>query len=160
MACTTLLLSTSSSSMKFFCEDCQSIWRIPSGAYWALAYFIVFNSVVAYAILTWANQFSTGTLVMGYTVLQPVTAALFTLTLLWLDVYPSCTPDVVDELEPCLDPPGWASLCGMVGIMSGLYLIIRTEPSVTSSSMERYEELALQEEIGGIDRDRLIDSAT
>jgi MFS family permease len=65
MGLTAFVMSLSPSVMSFLCPDCTGIWNIPFGAIFALLYFIVFNSVGAYAILTWANQYATGTLVMG-----------------------------------------------------------------------------------------------
>eukprot|EP00565_Helicotheca_tamesis_P003597 CAMPEP_0185736886 /NCGR_PEP_ID=MMETSP1171-20130828/29061_1 /TAXON_ID=374046 /ORGANISM="Helicotheca tamensis, Strain CCMP826" /LENGTH=281 /DNA_ID=CAMNT_0028407639 /DNA_START=438 /DNA_END=1283 /DNA_ORIENTATION=+ len=132
MLITALLSSLSGSISSFLCPDCdKGIWHIPSSAFLALAYFVLFNSVGAYALLTWANRHVTGTLVMGYTVLQPVTAAILTAVLLGLRVYPSC--EGLTEPSPCLDPPGWECLAGMAGIFLGLYFIITTEPSASSS---------------------------
>jgi drug/metabolite transporter (DMT)-like permease len=131
MALTTLVASTSTSFMAFLCPECTSQWHIPLGALFALAYFILFNSCAAYAIITWANNYATGTLVMGYTVLQPVTAALLTLLLLALGIVSTCeaTEHQKDGKSiACLDPPGWGSLCGMVSVFAGLYLMITTEP--------------------------------
>lgn len=125
MVVTALLASTSTSVMTFLCPDCKSTWKIPSGAFFALSYFILCNSVAAYAIMTWANQYATGTLVMGFTVLQPVTAALLTLLLLGVGAYSSCAEK---NGGPCLDPPGWGSACGIMGVFAGLYLVITTEP--------------------------------
>ena len=143
MAATALLTSTSTTLMDFLCPDCTSTWGVPTGAYWALLYSIVFNSIVAYAILTWANQYATGTLVMGYTVLQPVTAALFTMVLLGLAVLPNCNNIVLDATnntaDRCLFPPGIGSVCGMVGVFVGLYLVIVTEPKVDDK--QHYEEV-------------------
>lgn len=65
MGLTAFIMSLSPSAMLFLCPDCKTVWNIPSGAIFALLYFILFNSVGAYAILTWANQYATGTLVMG-----------------------------------------------------------------------------------------------
>lgn len=65
MGLTVFIMSLTPSAMFFLCPDCKSIWNIPPGAIFALLYFILFNSVGAYAILTWANQYATGTLVMG-----------------------------------------------------------------------------------------------
>lgn len=121
------LSSLSDAAMTFLCPDCQGTWIIPTGAVWALAYAIVFNSVIAYGLITWANQFATGTLVIGYSVLQPVTAALLTLLLLGIGVFPNCSASGGDATR-CLDPPGWGSVMGMVGVFSGLALVISTEP--------------------------------
>ena len=122
------LSSLSGAAMEFLCPDCQGTWIIPTGAMWALAYAIVFNSVIAYGMITWANQFATGTLVIGYSVLQPVTAALLTLLLLGLGAFPSCSGSAGDTTR-CLDPPGWGSLIGMAGVFSGLAMVIMTEPN-------------------------------
>jgi drug/metabolite transporter (DMT)-like permease len=156
MALTAVVASASPSFMTFLCPDCTSTWHIPSGAFFALGYFIVFNSVAAYAIMTWANQYATGTLVMGFTVLQPVTAALLTLVLLGLGSVPSCSaldhPEATDEAgeiqdgrSACLDPPGWSSICGMVGVFAGLFLVIATEPKTTRD--EEYSAVTQNDEL-------------
>jgi len=59
------LTSLSDRAMLFLCPDCAGTWTIPTGAVLALAYAIIFNSVIAYALITWSNQFATGTLVIG-----------------------------------------------------------------------------------------------
>mmetsp|Transcript_6668 Transcript_6668/g.9749 ORF Transcript_6668/g.9749 Transcript_6668/m.9749 type:complete len:231 (-) Transcript_6668:205-897(-) len=135
MAITALLASSSTPVMSFLCPDCASTWGIPSGAFFALFYFIVFNSVAVYAILTWANQYATGTLVMGYSVLQPVTAAFLTFVLLMIGMFPRCSAAVIGDNNnvgssnaACLDPPGLGAICGMVGVFAGLILVITTEP--------------------------------
>lgn len=66
-------------SNNFFCPECEhAIWYLPPAALPALLYYILFASVASYGLITWANQFATGTLVMSYTVLQPVTTTLLT----------------------------------------------------------------------------------
>ena len=137
MALTAFLASLSAQTMDLICPNCTSTWHIPSGAYFALGYFIVFNSVAAYAILTWANQYATGTLVMGFTVLQPVTAALLTLLLLGLGAYPDCSH--LNDGGACLDPPGISLLCGMVSVFAGLILVIKTEPKIDRIAEETDE---------------------
>jgi drug/metabolite transporter (DMT)-like permease len=118
--------------LPLICPDCTGVWTIPPGAaVWALVYFVVFNSVAAYAILTWANQFATGTLVMGYSVLQPVTAAALTAVLLYMGIYPTCVGSLgqQQQQQSCLDPPDASALFGMVGVLGGLGLVILTEPT-------------------------------
>jgi drug/metabolite transporter (DMT)-like permease len=140
MSATAFLTSLSTETMAFLCPDCTGTWTIPPRAIPALAYAVLFNSVAAYGILTWANRHVTGTLVMIYTVLQPVTAALLTgLLVQVLRVYPNCQ-DVSqlnystggsgsDTSGPgCLDPPGWGTLVGMCGVVMGLCLVVGTEP--------------------------------
>jgi hypothetical protein len=93
MGVTALFVLSSKSTMEWICPDCgDNVWTIPSGTFFALGYFILFTSVAGYGLMTWANnQHATGTLIMGYTVLQPATAALLTLVLLaspsFLQVY-------------------------------------------------------------------------
>lgn len=143
MAPTALLTSLSPRIMNTICPECTSVWEIPSGAWFALAYFIVLSSVISYGLLTWANQFATGTLVMGFTVLQPVAAALLTLLLLGLSFVQTCDATNGDG-GACLDPPGWGSAIGMLGVFCGLYLVITTEPSPQKGD-ERYEQVAQDE---------------
>jgi len=147
MALTALLVSSSDLMMSFLCPDCASAWNIPSGAFFALAYFILFNSVAGYGILTWANKYASGTLVIGYTVLQPVTAALTAVLLLGVGLYPRCSIDTHNGAVACLDPPGWGSVAGMVGVFAGLYLVIVTEPGDTS---ERYGAVATNDDDSGV----------
>lgn len=136
MASTTLLLSASKDAMEFLCPDCDNshyggYWAVPSGALWALAYWIVVNSVGAYALLTWANKHASGTMVMGYTGLQPVFAAALTGMILALGAYANCD-DYDDDDTACLSPPGWADL-GALGVFAGLYLIVTTEPQAPTA---------------------------
>jgi drug/metabolite transporter (DMT)-like permease len=152
MGVTALLVSCSKATMEWICPDCDgdNVWTIPSGAFFALGYFILFTSVAGYGIMTWANQHATGTLIMGYTVLQPVTAALLTLGLLQSGLYPSCkhtiaTTTTTITSSSCLDPPGWGSVLGMVGVFGGLYLVIRTEPPITAAAAVSYQALPQME---------------
>jgi drug/metabolite transporter (DMT)-like permease len=130
-------------SSTFFCPECpneQEIWYLPRAALPALTYYILFASVASYGLITWANQFATGTLVMSYTVLQPVTTAVLTVGLLITGLNQPCGPLQGNNHVPptssgaCLEFPGWGALCGMAGVFTGLYLIIHTEPASTNSS--------------------------
>ena len=126
----------------FFCSECSSnYWSIPQSAYPALLYNIIFNSVIAYGILTWvnSNQSITGTLVMIYTVLQPVTAAIVTSLLVYvLGIYTSCNindagaaadnNDNNDDTVICLDTPNFGTFIGTIGVFTGLCLVVCTEP--------------------------------
>jgi drug/metabolite transporter (DMT)-like permease len=166
MSATAVLTSLSSTMMTFFCPDCIGTWTIPPRAIPALVYAVLFNSVIAYGIMTWANRHVTGTLVMIYTVLQPVTAALLTGLLVQVfHLYPDChtvhtmnTPTSNNDNESyenstCLDPPGWGTLVGICGVFMGLYLVVATEPKSSamqtpagdggSSRGSRYESVAV-----------------
>ncbi|CAB9501651.1 EamA-like transporter family [Seminavis robusta] len=143
MAITTYILTWSSDIMFFLCPDCQGPWNIPSGAWFALFYFILFGSVGAYALLTWANsQAATGTLVISYTVLQPVTAAILTMTMLSFRWYPNCQT-TEQHVAYCLTPPGLQSILGMAGIFTGLALVIRTEPPPSLAKADELEMMVV-----------------
>ena len=78
------------------------------------------------------------TYVRRYTVLQPVTAALLTSLLVSFRFYPKCLylndNDNAKDQQVCLDPPGWNTFCGMLGVFTGLFLIIKTEPQTTNNT--------------------------
>lgn len=45
---------------------------------------------------------------------------------------------------PCLEAPGWSTILGMVGVFSGLALVILTEPPCKASSTDmtfKYEQV-------------------
>lgn len=129
----TLIAASVDGAGTFFCPECQpndnlvsKMFYIPQGAMPALLYYILFASVGSYGLMTWANQNASGTLVMSYSVLQPVIAAILTAFLLFLGVVPSCQ-DALEQHVACLDYPGIGTLCGMGGVFLGLRLVISTE---------------------------------
>ena len=77
MMISALVINTNDSMLNFVCppHDCQGAWAVPGSMIWALGYWIFFNSVLAYALMTWANGFAKASVVSVYTVLQPVTSA-------------------------------------------------------------------------------------
>jgi drug/metabolite transporter (DMT)-like permease len=148
MFLTTIVVSVLPGADSFFCPECpqiqdpiQKLFHIPSGAVPALLYYIVFASVGSYGLMTWANQRATGTLVMSYTVLQPVTSFLLATLLLTFGAVASChqrqsSSEVSLEETACLDYPSFGTACGMVGVFIGLALIISTEPHSDKVSHE------------------------
>ena len=42
--------------LDFLCPDCEGAWHVPRGALFALAYWILFQSCAAYAMMTWGNR--------------------------------------------------------------------------------------------------------
>eukprot|EP00957_Ditylum_brightwellii_P024557 1854137-Ditylum_brightwellii.AAC.1 len=93
MAIFAFVCSMSTSATIFLCNDCEpgQVWNVPSSAVPALAFFIVMQSSIAYGLVTWATKrIVTGTLVTGYTVLQPVTSALLTEALIVTGSYAAC----------------------------------------------------------------------
>lgn len=102
----------------------------PMNAVPAMIWFVFFSSAGAYGLINWANQYATGTLVMSYTVLQPVSAVVLTVILLALNAVRDCTDAAaaVNATGICLTPPNMGTFWGMVGVGVGLSLIILTEP--------------------------------
>ena len=140
MVVTSVLMSLSPSIMAVLCPDCRDeggAFHVPPGAIPALVYFVCFASVGSYTLMTWANKYVTGTLVMGYTVLQPVTAAALTWGLVAWGYYPRCSEDEEEgEAVACLEPAGLGSLVGMVGVFAGLAIIVLTEPRGNKDPLE------------------------
>lgn len=118
-------------------ESPPSVWTTgsiipPVSALPAMIWFVFFSSAGAYALITWANQHATGTLVMSYTVLQPVSAVLLTVILLGMDLVPNCASQTSSDTSICLTPPNYGTFCGMAGVGLGLTMIIITEPKKSS----------------------------
>jgi len=88
-------------------------WHVPNNAatILPLLYWIIFNSVVSYFLMTWANQYAIPSNVLGYTALQPLTSSLLTV------IIRSC------GYEGDLSSPGYNLLGGVV-IILGLFLLI------------------------------------
>jgi len=106
----TVILNQTPSAKPFLCPDGCDLWAVPTSAIWALAYWIVFNSVLAYALMTWANQFTDASIVCVYSALQPITAAALSALLLALGV-------------KGLKGPGLNDL-GAIGIVIGLAFVL------------------------------------
>eukprot|EP00656_Telonema_subtile_P055800 TRINITY_DN8751_c0_g1_i1.p1 TRINITY_DN8751_c0_g1~~TRINITY_DN8751_c0_g1_i1.p1 ORF type:complete len:400 (+),score=81.56 TRINITY_DN8751_c0_g1_i1:41-1240(+) len=93
-------------------EFCScSAWGIPSNAVLPLAYWIAFNSVVAYLLMTWATQHAPPSAVLGYTALQPLTSSILVLII------------TAFTSKYDLTKPGY-NMVGAVLILVGLYMLI------------------------------------
>ncbi|CAJ1956089.1 unnamed protein product [Cylindrotheca closterium] len=88
----------------------------PMDALPAMIWFVFFSSAGAYGLINWANQYATGTLVMSYTVLQPVSAVVLTVILLALHTARDCANTAEDATGICLTPPNMGTFCGMAGV--------------------------------------------
>ena len=88
-------------------------WAIPVSAIFPLSYWVIFNSVVAYFLLTWTNKYAAPTSVLGYTAIQPLSSAILTMALL----------AVSSQFNQDLDWPGYNLLGGVI-ILGGVYLLI------------------------------------
>lgn len=136
-------LGLSSGITNFLCSDCDdNIWRVPRSAVPAMVWFVIMTSSTAYALLTWANKHATGTLVIGYSVMQPVASAILIQALISFGFYKGCGdggdggngPVVAVGLEEddgglCLDEPDRYTIFGALGVFVGLFFVIWTEPS-------------------------------
>lgn len=95
-------------------ELCGNGWQIPPGAVWALAYWIVFVSAIAYALITWGNQHIPGSTVSAFFAFQPIAAA----------VAASLVVKLSEPPHHGLEYPGVEHLVGSLGVLGGLALII------------------------------------
>jgi len=102
---------------KFQCgsyeASCQP-WHVPHSAVGPLLYWILGNSMLAYFLMTWANQYARAGFILAYTALQPLTSTLVSVVIVTL--FGSRGTD--------LALPGWNAL-GSVGILLGLVLLVQ-----------------------------------
>mmetsp|Transcript_67833 Transcript_67833/g.148910 ORF Transcript_67833/g.148910 Transcript_67833/m.148910 type:complete len:154 (+) Transcript_67833:657-1118(+) len=97
----------------FTCGSYQascSAWLVPATAVLPLAYWIIFQSISAYFLLTWANRYARAGYILAYTALQPFTSTLLSVILILSGVQG-------------LQMPGW-NVLGSIGIFLGLILLI------------------------------------
>jgi len=169
MSLTAVVIGSNQEVSSFFCSECSTqngenndynnnnYWSIPQSAWPALSYNVLFTSVIGYGILSWvnSNQSITGTFVMIYTVLQPVTAAIITFVLVYVfQLYSSCNNTIIDtdtDTVLCLDPPGLGTCVGTFGVFVGLYLVVGTEPKgevVSTSTTYAYNHTESDDDNG------------
>ncbi|CAE7395396.1 unnamed protein product [Symbiodinium necroappetens] len=86
-------------------------WSVPPEAVLPLVYWILFNSMAAYFLITWANRYARAGFVLAYTALQPFTSTVLTAAL------------VVSGRFPSLSLPGWNALGGL-GVVAGMLCIL------------------------------------
>jgi len=143
MAISSSSLSLSSGVTNFLCSDCgDNIWHVPMSAVPAMVWFVIMTSSSAYALLTWANKHATGTLVIGYSVMQPVASAILIQALISFGLYKGCGGDddgdgsvilegglETEDVGVCLDEPDRYTIFGALGVFVGLFVVIWTEPS-------------------------------
>jgi len=122
-------LSFSGSATNLLCSDCEeNIWSVPTSAIPAMVWFVLMTSSSAYALLTWATKHASGTLVIGYAVIQPVASAILIQALISFGLYRSCDGSEEDEEGVCLDEPDRYAMLGALGVFLGLFMVIWTEP--------------------------------
>lgn len=131
-----LVMSTSESLSMFLCSDCEgSVWHVPRSAIPALIWYIVMASSTAYGLITWGNKYATGTLVIGYTVIQPMASAVMIQFLISFGLYESCSVvggggrslmalggrTLSEMIKPCLDEPDRYTAFGAIGVVAGKF---------------------------------------
>jgi len=106
-------------------EPSCDAWSVPNNAatILPLLYWILFNSVLAYLLMTWGNQYAEPSSVLGYSALQPLTSALLTV------IIRSC------GYKGELSSPGFNLLGGIV-IVLGLYMLIADTRIRTSRNLD------------------------
>lgn len=144
MAALSWMMSWSRGVSHFLCRDCDldHLWQVPRSAIPAIAFFVIMTSTVSYGLITWANKYATGTLVIGYTVMQPVASAIMIQLLISFGLYQSCNiTDLTRFLQEgisktCLDQPDIYTAMGALGVFLGLFLIVKTEPDTEDTKSE------------------------
>ena len=104
--------------------DSDYLWIYIGG----LVYWIIFGSIVAYSLLTWANQFTHASSVTAYWALQPMTAALLSQLLLLFGVVSDCNTinnnnSTNNASSHCVNSLGVSNL-GAIPIVIGLYIVL------------------------------------
>jgi len=111
MCVVALIVNTNDAALDFVCPDCDgSAWEVPNSAIAALVYWILFQSVIAYFLMTWGNKYADASLTAAYSALQPLTAAILSVILIATGV-------------TGLDSPGLNDL-GALGIVAGLAVVV------------------------------------
>lgn len=179
MAILAVVMSWSESMSMFLCPDCEgNIWNVPPTAIPALIWYVIMTSSTSYFLMTWANKYASSTLVIGYTVLQPMASAILIQVLVMFGFFQSCSVVsegggsdrslmfssmriLVDEtIKPCLDEPDKYTAFGSVGVLTGLMVIIWTEPKESSSSKLIQNDDASEYELGEAENEALLELNT
>lgn len=109
-------IATTALRPAFACSDCSDPWAVPTSALPALVYWVLFQSVAAYFLMTWAGKYAPATVVSAYTVLQPVTATLLSVLLVALG-------------STLVAPPSTGSIISASFVLLGLYTVVTSADS-------------------------------
>ena len=128
-----LMMSLSETMSSFFCSDCEDgVWYIPSSAIPTLVWYVFMTSCGSFGLMTWANKYASGTLVIGFSVLQPLASAILIVALITLGVERNCdevengryllsgTRLMGENMEQCLVEPDRYTAIGALGVMTGM----------------------------------------
>eukprot|EP01084_Bolivina_argentea_P138327 243556_1 len=126
MVIAALIVANIPSLLNGVCPDCNgNAWHVPTVTIYALIYWILGESVIAYLLITWANKYADPSINLAYTVLQPLTSVITAEILLICNILPKCNPNKSKNDNPnnCLYGVSWNDL-GAIGIAFGLYFVI------------------------------------
>lgn len=123
MTITAFTVASSEKILHFLCHDCHGAWEVPTETIYALAYWILGQSLLSYLLMTWANQYAAPSINLAYTVLQPLTSTILSQILIYTDTIKRCTKNNSDN---CLYAASWNDL-GAIGIVIGLYFVIYSD---------------------------------
>ena len=128
MAIVALTVAYNKTILNFVCQDCNGdAWNVPEATIYALIYWILFQSVLSYLCLTWANKYADPSVNLAYTVVQPLTAIIASEILILINVVPQCSTDKnANNPDNCLYSPNIGTL-GSIGIIIGLYCVIYSD---------------------------------
>lgn len=110
MSLSLVIVNSNPTLLSVLCKDCVGAWAVPTETIWALAYWIIFQSLVCFMLLTWANQFVNVSISQLYVIIQPLIAAVIAAILNAFGV-------------PKMDKLGMQDV-GAVGIVIGLVLVL------------------------------------
>eukprot|EP01059_Diplonema_ambulator_P019643 TRINITY_DN3326_c0_g2_i2.p1 TRINITY_DN3326_c0_g2~~TRINITY_DN3326_c0_g2_i2.p1 ORF type:complete len:461 (+),score=133.55 TRINITY_DN3326_c0_g2_i2:1162-2544(+) len=135
MAIAAVIINSNNTTLDFVCpsHDCKGAWDVPTSMILALVYWVLFNSVVAYMAMTWANAYLKASVVSAYTVIQPLTS--FVLSVLII---------AIKGKHWAVDDKGFAEPSfkdfGGVGILIGLALVVSSSTVDEASKKQINEE--------------------
>lgn len=124
MLLSTCIINSVPELLNFVCLDAEAsvrqacvanAWKVPPEMVLPICYWVMFNSILAYFLMTWANQHAKASVVSVYTVLQPVFAGLISFIL--IVVHGQAWGNKFG-----LQRPGFQDL-GLLGIVLGLVIV-------------------------------------
>ena len=112
------------------CADCamdDSLFSLPhKWAYYALVYYIIFPSMIAYSLMTYASKHTDTSINVAYGAIQPMVAALLSQLLIWIGISPNCFDSESDFGSVCLNGIGFRH-CAVILIVIGLWCLVQSE---------------------------------
>lgn len=116
MVVASLVVNSNPQTAKLFCPSCDErhLWHIPLESIYSIAYSVIFQTVLAYNLQSWAARHEVASTVSLYSALQPVVSVILSTGLLLAGINPN----------HALVWPGW-NLLGAPFILCGLLVATR-----------------------------------